>query len=48
MDEILEIIFQSQFFRKRFPNDNLNDIRNTVLRKVNSDRQNKEKGRDDE
>ena len=47
MDEILEKLFQSKFFEMRFPNDNVKDVKNAVLRKVNSLKQQKlEKGRD--
>lgn len=48
MDEILQEIVLSKYFNSRFPNDNLTNVRNAVLRKVNAERQNNVKSRDDE
>lgn len=48
MDEILQRIFESKYFKSRFPNENLNDIRNAVLRKINLDKQRKRSLQDKE
>ena len=48
MEEILEEISKGKFFQSRFSHDNVKDIKNAILRKVNSERRIEEKGRDDE
>ena len=38
MDEILQEISKGKFFQTRYSTDNMDDIRNTILRRVNSER----------
>lgn len=38
MNEILQTIFHSTFFKKRFPKESLVDIKSTILRRVAAER----------
>ena len=42
MEEILQGIVKGKFFQSRFSNDNIQDVRNAILRRVNKERQTKE------
>lgn len=48
MEEILQDITQGNFFKNRFPNANMDEVRKTILRRINAERQKEGKGREDE
>lgn len=39
IDEILSLICEGKFFKSRFENDKLTDVKNAILRKVNTEKQ---------